>query len=85
MLFAKEDEVKGQIAKAKQEKEKSQNALNSAKNALDSATIQLKDFSITLQNQLHQKLQKAQEVLGERVFSDIIYEYEKVKSQASNA
>lgn len=79
LLFAKEYEVKGQIAKAKQEKEKSQNALNSAKNALDSATIQLKDFSITLQNQLHQKLQKAQEVLGERVFSDIIYEYEKGK------
>ncbi|MBX7490819.1 dynamin family protein [Helicobacter turcicus] len=77
LLFAKADEVEAQITKAKQEKERSQDALDSAKNALDSAKMQLKDFSTTLQNQLNQKLQNAQSILSERVFADIIYEYEK--------
>ncbi|TLD82376.1 hypothetical protein LS70_007135 [Helicobacter sp. MIT 11-5569] len=77
LLFAKEEEVESQIINAKKEKEQSQNALDSAKNALDSAKLQCKEFSATLQNQLDQKLQNAQNLLNERVYADIIYEYEK--------
>ncbi|MCI5969416.1 dynamin family protein [Helicobacter sp.] len=79
LLFSQEDAVKAQITKAKQEKEQSKNALDVAKNALDVAKAQLKDFSATLQNQLHQKLQDAQQVLVQRLFADIIYEYERGK------
>lgn len=80
LLFAKEDEIKMQITKAKEKRESSQSALESAKNALNSVIMQLKDFSTTLQNQLHQKLLNAQNILSERIFADIIYDYEKGKT-----
>ena len=77
LLFAKKGEIQAQILKAQQEKEQSQDVLNCAKDALNFAKTQLKDFSSTLQNQLHQKLENAQNVLSERVFADVVYDYEK--------
>lgn len=79
LLFAKEGEVKAQIAKAKKEKEDSQNILKSVEDTLNSVAMQLKDFSMTLQNQLNQKLLDAQKLLSERIFADIIYEYQRGK------
>lgn len=79
LLFVRESEVEEKITQAKEERLQSQNALLSAKYMLDAIREQLQEFSLTLQKQLQQKLHNAQDILGERVFSDIIYEYEKGK------
>lgn len=83
LLFAKEQEVQKRIQEAESLKTQSLAQLENAKTALDSTKTQLQDFLNTLQNQLNQRLEEAKNVLSERVFADIIYDYEKGKTPSS--
>ena len=83
LLFAKEQEVQQRIQEAQSLKEQSLAQLQNAKTALHSTKIQLQDFLNTLQNQLNQRLEEAKNVLSERVFAEITYDYEKGKTPST--
>ncbi len=76
LLFAQEEEILQHIQRAKEESLQSRQKLESAKTSLESTKTQLQEYLNTLQKQIQHKLQDAQNLLNERIFEDIIYEYE---------
>ncbi|TLD87012.1 dynamin family protein [Helicobacter sp. MIT 05-5294] len=83
LLFAKESEIQNLIQEAKIEQEQSLKTLQQTKESLENATTQLQDYLITLQKELNQKLEVSKSVLNERIFADIVYDYDKGKTPSN--
>ncbi|WP_297810568.1 dynamin family protein [uncultured Helicobacter sp.] len=79
LLFAKESQIQELMQEAKFEKEQSLAKLQVTKESLKSATAQLQEYLVTLQKELNQQLETSKNILSERIFADIIYDYEKGK------
>ncbi|WP_300763333.1 dynamin family protein [Helicobacter sp. UBA3407] len=80
LLFAKESEIKKLIEEAKIEQEQSLTKLQETKESLNNATQQLQTYLETLQKELNQKLELSKNILSERIFADIVYDYDKGKT-----
>lgn len=80
LLFAKESEIQKLIEEAKVEQEQSLTKLQETKESLNNATQQLQTYLETLQKELNQKLELSKNVLSERIFADIVYDYDKGKT-----
>ncbi|WP_297601337.1 dynamin family protein [Helicobacter sp. UBA3407] len=80
LLFVKESEIKKLIEEAKIEQEQSLTKLQETKESLNNATQQLQTYLETLQKELNQKLELSKNILSERIFADIVYDYDKGKT-----
>lgn len=80
LLFAKESEIKKLIEEAKIGQEQSLTKLQETKESLNNATQQLQTYLETLQKELNQKLELSKNILSERIFADIVYDYDKGKT-----
>ncbi len=77
LLFAKEGEIKEILEEQSKEKEAAQNELKETKELLEFIKSQLQVYLLTLKNELTQKLQTAQSILIDRIFSEILYDLQK--------
>lgn len=80
LLFARESEIYALIEEAKIKQEQSLEKLNQTKESLKNTLMQLQDYLATLQKELNQKLEVSKTILSERVFADIVYDYDKGKT-----
>ena len=80
LLFSQESEIQQLIQEAKLQQEQSLTQFEETKKSFNGATKQLQDYLATLQKELNQKLENSQNLLSERIFADIVYDYEKGKT-----
>lgn len=83
LLFAKESEIQTLIQDAKLQQEQSLANLKQMKESLKDATEQLQVYLGTLQKELNQKLEVSKNILSERIFADIVYDYDKGKAPSN--
>lgn len=80
LLFSTQEEIKQLIKEATKEREIALKEYQESQNTLQNAKAEVQDYLHTLQNFLTQKLKEAQNILAQRIFDDIIYDFEKNKT-----
>lgn len=80
LLFKSQDEIQILILQAQKEKEKIQKEFMESTQKINAIEVELKEYLETLQGFLLMQLKEAQDVLTQRVFDDICYDFEKGKS-----
>ncbi|MDY5616579.1 MAG: dynamin family protein [Helicobacter sp.] len=80
LLFSSRESILSLIESTKQEAQKAKDELNSTKQKLQAIQQQLQDYANTATNLLSQKLLEAQNILIERIFEDIMYDYNQNKT-----